>query len=550
MNRRVVPVVTAFMVAALSGAVRTAPQLQPPRRDPMTARIEGQVVTAASNSPVRAGQVRAHNDDGTDRLVTTDEQGRFALVNLQAGRWTLTVTKAGYLTQRYGQRRPFGPGTPIDIAAGRRVTADFVLARAGAITGRVFDEFGEPVVAARVRVLRSQMRDGRRVLQPVGPIDQSDDTGAFRVYDLPAGEYFVSAARRVAPIDSPNETTFAPTYYPGTASVQTALRVAVGPGEEQSVNFPLLPMRTVPVSGTVLHADGTPASAYVNLIATALDSGIMAAAGRETDPAGTFTLVNAAPGDYMLSAAVRNDTGPPERGSVPVTIDENGLTGVIVYVNRGALLNATIVRDDGVTRPLPTDGIRLTAWSAPPDLPGSFAGGVLPPRAGRTPDVLQANLAGLIGRQMLYVDSLPPDWMVKSIVINSGVDATDRPFEFRGEQNYTARIVLTDRVTDLGGAVTSGNAPVSDATVVIFSDDQQKWTYPSRYVRTTTVERDGSFRVRGLPPDERYFVAAVDYIEDNEAQDADFLNTLRNRATAVTLREGQAMNVRLGLVQR
>jgi hypothetical protein len=156
----------------------------------------------------------------------------------------------------------------------------------------------------------------------------------------------------------------------------------------------------------------------------------------------------------------------------------------------------------------------------------------------------------LIGRQMLYVDSLPPDWMVKSIVINSGVDATDRPFEFRGEQNYTARIVLTDRVTDLGGAVTSGNAPVSDATVVIFSDDQQKWTYPSRYVRTTTVERDGSFRVRGLPPDERYFVAAVDYIEDSEAQDADFLNALRNRATAVTLREGEATNVRLGLVQR
>jgi hypothetical protein len=120
--------------------------------------------------------------------------------------------------------------------------------------------------------------------------------------------------------------------------------------------------------------------------------------------------------------------------------------------------------------------------------------------------VLQANLPGLIGRQMLYVESLPPDWRVKSIVINSDVDATDRPFEFRGEQNYAARIVLTDRVTDLGGAVTSGNAPVSDATVVIFSDDRQRWTCPSRYVRY--------------------------------------------RAAAVTLRGGEATNVRLGLVQR
>ena len=105
-------------------------------------------------------------------------------------------------------------------------------------------------------------------------------------------------------------------------------------------------------------------------------------------------------------------------------------------------------------------------------------------------------------------------------------------------------------MTDLGGGVTNGNAPAGDATVVIFSDDQRKWTHPSRYVRTTTVERDGSFRVRGLPPDERYLAVAIDYMEESEWQDADFLNALRNRATAVTLREGAATNVRLALVQR
>ena len=138
------------------------------------------------------------------------------------------------------------------------VTAFMLAALPGAaITGRVYDEFGEPVVGATVKVLRSQMRDGRRRLLQVGPVDQSDDTGAFRVYDLPAGDYFVSAARRVAPIDSPNETTFAPTYYPGTASLQGALRVPVGAGDEQSVNFSLTPFRTVRVSGVVLHADGT-----------------------------------------------------------------------------------------------------------------------------------------------------------------------------------------------------------------------------------------------------------------------------------------------------
>src|ERR1041384_3214065 len=117
----------------------------------MTARIEGQVVTAASNSPGRAAPIRAHHADGSDRLVTTDEDGRFALANLQSGRWTLTVSKAGYLTQRFGQRRPFGAAKPIDLAAGQKTSANFVLARAGAVTGRVYDEFGEPVVGARGR---------------------------------------------------------------------------------------------------------------------------------------------------------------------------------------------------------------------------------------------------------------------------------------------------------------------------------------------------------------------------------------------------------------
>src|SRR5439155_20361477 len=123
----------------------------------------------------------------------------------------------------------------------------------------------------------------------IGPADQSDDMGAFRVFDLPAGEYYVSAARRVAPIDSPNDTTFAPTYFPGTASLQAALRVPLGPAEEQSVSFPLMPVRTVRVSGVVLHADSTPpARAYVNLIATASDTTVNTIAGADAGPDGTF----------------------------------------------------------------------------------------------------------------------------------------------------------------------------------------------------------------------------------------------------------------------
>src|SRR6185295_8103248 len=144
---------------------------------------------------------------------------------------------------------------------------------------------------------------------------------------------------------------------------------------------------------------------------------------------------------------------------------------------------------------------------------------------------------GLIGRLALRVDGLPPEWMVRSVTINDTIDATDAPFEFRGEQPVSAHIVLTDRVTDVAGAVTSGTL-TSDATVVIFPDDRTQWAFPSRFVRWTKLDADGGFRLHALPPDTQYLAVAVDYMEENEAQDPAFLEGLRTRATRFSLREG------------
>ena len=55
----------------------------------------------------------------------------------------------------------------MDLQDGQQLaSANFALARGGAITGRVFDDFGDPVANARVQVLRSQIVEGRRRLDP------------------------------------------------------------------------------------------------------------------------------------------------------------------------------------------------------------------------------------------------------------------------------------------------------------------------------------------------------------------------------------------------
>ena len=43
----------------------------------------------------------------------------------------------------------------------------------------------------------------------------------------------------------------------------------------------------------------------------------------------------------------------------------------------------------------------------------------------------------------------------------------------------------------------------------------------------------------GLPPNEEYRAIAVDYLEDGEEYDQEFLKRMRERATRFSLREGE-----------
>jgi hypothetical protein len=73
----------------------------------------------------------------------------------------------------------------------------FRLARTGAITGHVFDEDGEPISGAQIRVL--QPFRGNGILYDVanrnGPLS-TNDLGEYRAFDLYPGRYYVSLTLR------------------------------------------------------------------------------------------------------------------------------------------------------------------------------------------------------------------------------------------------------------------------------------------------------------------------------------------------------------------
>jgi len=328
-------------------------------REPVTgtATIRGRVIASDTGAPIRRAQVRAQGV-GPPRLASTDGNGSFELRDMPAGRWTLTASKAGFVSRRLGQTRPFESIPPFEISEGQRVDrADFVLPRGSAITGRVYDEFGDPVAGARVQVMRFQMIRGRRQLSPTGVVDQTDDTGSYRLYGLSPGEYYVSGSLRGGLLDTGADdgTTYAPTYYPGTGSVSEAQRVAVGTGEElPGINFALLPVRTVRVSGVVIDSSGMPLANGVITLNNDSNFGEgapFANAGR-VRPDGGFTISNVTPGSYTLMATAgpgrqnnnTNVTAEPEVAYMPITIGQEDISGLAVTQNFGINTRATLRR--------------------------------------------------------------------------------------------------------------------------------------------------------------------------------------------------------------
>jgi hypothetical protein len=524
----------------LEAGQRTSAQLPrrsgPPRTQTVVdgGTIVGRVFDANTRVPVRRAQIQATNDemfvDGT-----TDDDGRFQLNGLKAGEWRVTIFKGGYYPWYIGQRRPFEIPPPVAIAARQRLEVDIPLTRGGVIAGRVFDQSGEPLAGLQVKVYRARMSQGYRRLESVGVPDRTDDTGAYRIYALPPGDYYVAASLRMAPADSVVETTYAPTYYPGTGDLGEAERIRIGLGSEATAVFPLLPVRRVRVTGTLLSSSGAPADAVLSLTSANSELGMPLGLGTVTRRDGSFTLADVPPGRYTLSASLRSD-GPSEIASMPLVVGDDDVTGIALVTERPGRIQGRFVVASGVSRPLPQD-LDVTAMAA-------RVNGTQVSRDLGSPFVLND-----IGEPFYLRVEMPEGWAVQRIELG-GADVTDsRSISVPLGQQTDARIVITDRISNISGTVMSASKPAS-AHVVIFAADQTLWGFPSRFVRETTADAKGRFRVTGLPQSDRYLAIAVDYLEDGEYNDPEFLQRMRDMALPFPLGDAEARSLDLTLVER
>lgn len=550
-----------------------------------TGRLRGRVLSADTGGPVRRAQVRITGPDIGSKSAMSDAEGRYEFRDLPAGRFNLSVTKAGYVTIQYGQTRPFESGKAIDLSEGQTLDkADFSLPRGSAISGRLVDEFGDPVADALVSAMRSAWVGGRRRLQPTGRTSQTNDLGQFRIYGLSPGEYYVSATFRGAdmvgmeiamaavtgaggggPTGSNPNSGYAPTYFPGTANGSDAQKITLTIGQEaQNTDFALLPVKLAKISGTIISSDGKPVEgSIVNASPRNSDGAgfMMMGGGARSDKNGNFTIANVSPGEYTLQTRALQimttgggdtmmftarvgmgaDGTEAETGSLPVTVNGEDLSGVVIVTSKGATATGHLTFEGGA-KPATLTSIRVTATAAEMDGPmAGFAG----PGSVKADGTFEVK--GLSGNRIVRVAGLPPGWTLKAVRVN-GNDVTDSGIDFKaGEAVSGVDVVLTSKLTEVNGTVKAGSQQAKDYTLVVFSDDSQKWSIPnSRYVAGTRPDQDGRFEVKSLPAG-GYYAIAVDYLAQGEWNDPEVLERLKPKATSFSIDEGETKTLSLTL---
>jgi hypothetical protein len=532
-----------------------------------TARLRGRVVGGDSGMPLRRAIVRLSGQEFREgRVASTDEEGRWELKDLPAGRYSLSASKGGYVQLQYGQRRPFEQGRPIELLDGQTIeNVNFNLPRGAVIAGRIVDEFSEPVAEATVAAMRYRYINGRRRLIPAGRFAQTDDGGHFRIYGLAPGDYYLSATLRPAGMmgieSSDSTTSYAPTYYPGTASTQQAERISVGLGAEMSgVTFSLLPVRTVKITGTAVDSSGRPmAGAFVMLREDmrAGDGGMMMSfggGGNRVRDDGSFILPNIAPGDYVLEARPMMMMGPGRRGDedpevafMALSVGGEDVTGVSLVGTKGTPIRGrvTLQPASAATGVKPSE-ISVNAMAADADAPMIFMGREM--RDGLDDD-WTFEVRAIQSPVFLRTFRVPSGYTLKSVLVG-GQDVTDRGLAFKpGEPVSGVEIVISAASTSLSGTVTDDNGkPVPDYAVIAFAEDRERWGYMSRHIKLGRPDQQGAYQIKDLPAG-RYLAVAVEAVENGEESDPALLERLRPLAAAFSMGEGEQRGLNLKLVR-
>ena len=544
------PLYCFFLAVTMSSAAFAQSSVEPPAQ----ATISGIATDAATGQPLKKTTIIFRNTQNADGrrfqqplAVMTGVDGRYSM-KLDPGEYRLAATRNNYVRQSYGAKDPRQPGTILTLRAGQELKdIDFHMVAGGIISGRVIDEDGEPMSGVTVQVLRATYQDGERRLQPAGGMARSDDRGEFRIFGLAPRHYYVSATRRGmmdffsgpggevrdGPLNMLQQSEgYAVSYYPGTTEMSSASSIEVKAGDEQRVNFTLVPTRTYRVTGKVLDANGQPAKNAFGVLLSRSGSPVPSGFTQVED--GKLDIHGVSPGSYSLMVGLRDDD-EREGAQRDIEVGDQDVTDVNLTLARGTEIHGT-VRFVDFSGKQPNVNIMLMPKQAR-NFVGMSSADVKPDGS--------FTLDGVFPQDYFTaVNGIPQTAYLKSVKV--GGDETVMT-GFNGGKGTTMQIVISGKAAVVEGTVTDKDGkPYAGATVVLVSDKAVR-TRRNSGPQTTSSDQNGHFAFRGLRP-ANYSVSAWEDIDEEDYLDPDFVQRQSGRFSTVNVSEGEDRTSDLKLI--
>jgi protocatechuate 3,4-dioxygenase beta subunit len=229
------------LTTVILGAIALTAQGQTARDDPSAPALQrriinGRVLADDTGDPVPNARVTLMRP-GPGATVLADRDGRFTLTALP-GAVTMAASKPGFARSEVTATPA---GQPIDIR----------LPRGAAISGRIVDARGDPLVAASITVEDAAKPLASRFSNAGSTASTfTDDHGEYRVGGLAAGTYLVGVVTMGMPLRQTmpgGGIAMLPqpvrTYYPGTETRDDGQALRLQPGEERSsTDFAVAPV--------------------------------------------------------------------------------------------------------------------------------------------------------------------------------------------------------------------------------------------------------------------------------------------------------------------
>jgi protocatechuate 3,4-dioxygenase beta subunit len=520
---------------------------KPPKEE--TCSVSGIVIKMADSAPLRKAHVSLISVEDTTRTVAavTNADGRFALKSIEPGPYRLYVSRVGFVSEGYGQRTPDAPGAVLTLHAGQELKdLQFRLIPAGVISGKIYDDDGEPLPDVQVGAVRQVYSQGKRS-HTSATTASTNDLGEYRLSGLSPGRYFVSCVyprwnRSGVEVDSGDAETegYAKLYYPGTADVAKAGAIAIKAGEEVSSTDIL--MRKVPVHqvrgsvyNQITHKPGVGVMLFL-LPKTTNHEWDYTTQATVQKPDGSFVIQEVLPGSYTLSSFWFDD-GVNYVNRQTVDVGDADVEGIAVTVVPGTNISGRIVWEGQPA----VERDELTVIPQAADVHFGVRG------QGKVGRDNLFTLKGLgEGTYHAAVFGMSKDCYIKDIrygessVLKDGFPVT------RGDAG-SLEIILSSRGARVQGTVMdSDGLPQAGVSIVLVPDLAQRENY-QKY-KTESTDQYGNFDLRGIAPGDYKLFSWME-VEQGAWEDPEFLRQFEEKGQRITLQEGDHSSVKVTAIQ-